>query len=273
MRASFIASLVGLVLAHGAAQFQVKAADLSRLSLVGTHITDNGDGDGIADSNETVQIGISVQSHGGTLRDCVAWLSTESPAVDCMRKSEILIGDVSGSGPAVTPVERFEITFGNVDRHDLGLGPDDPLEALLTLDIRCSYGSSTLRIREPLRLSLDRNVLDQGQTPVTWEGDFEAGGINPAAPLEGTAFYAQNIDSGLPGNHNAEGLINSDDWRCQYSDPDWRNSSPYNNEGGMDCYPGMDLAQADAVFWQVDGSLEPDSPDGGRAHRGEKSVY
>ncbi|RLE20561.1 MAG: hypothetical protein DRJ50_10550, partial [Actinobacteria bacterium] len=265
-----------IVFAQGVPLFEISAIGDCRVSLLGTQITDNGDGDGIADTNETLQIGISLQPacwFGGSLNACVAWISTESPAIECMRRSEIPLGNLPGYGPPVTPADTFEIKVGNIDRHSLGLGPDDPLEALLMVDIRCDDPYGTHWFQEPLVLSLDLNVLDQGQTPVAWSEDFESGGNNPADPLQGTAFYAQNIDAGLPGNNNAEGVANADGWRCQYSDPDWQNSNSYNTEYRDDCYPGMNLAQANAIFWQLDGSLIPGTPDGGRAHLGEKSMY
>jgi len=51
--------LAFLVLTQGARVFEVNAV-VCGLNLVGTHITDNGDGDGIADTNETLQIGVSL---------------------------------------------------------------------------------------------------------------------------------------------------------------------------------------------------------------------
>ncbi|RLE25912.1 MAG: hypothetical protein DRJ50_02000 [Actinobacteria bacterium] len=267
-----------MLLLTGATAPAVLAQDYCTLLLVGTEITDAGDGDGFADTNETLQIGISLQprcSDPATegLSDCVAWLSTESPAIDCLRKMEILVGDLPTPGPAVTPVERFEIKIGAVDRHDLGLGPDDSLEASLTIDVHCMNGASLLSISERLVLPLDLNVSDLGQTPIGWEEGFEGCGNDPGDPLQGTAFFAANIDAGLPGNNNSEGLSNSDGWRCQYSDPDWANAASYNHSSGEICYPGSFLSHANAIFWQVDGSTISDSPDGGRAFRGEKSMY
>ena len=86
--------LAGIVFAHGMSVLSVHADDTCTPFLVDTTITDHGDGDGFADTHETLQIGISIQPHctepdGEGLSDCVAWLSTESPAIDCMRRREI----------------------------------------------------------------------------------------------------------------------------------------------------------------------------------------
>ena len=255
---------------------EVNAEEGCSVSVAVRQVTDNGDGDGIADTNETLQIGIKLHPHCPSSaerpNDCVAWLSTESPAIECIRKGEILIGGFP-SRLAVVPEETFEVKIGAIDRHDLGLEPDDPLEALLTLEVRCSYGVVERSVRESFALPLDLNVDAAGQQPTLWKEDFEAGGTDPADPLQGTKFYAQNLDAGLPGNSNLEGLLLSFGYRCQYSDPNWRNAASYNHAQGEVCYPGMNLAQANAVFWQVDGSLIAGTPDGGRAYRGEKSLY
>ena len=93
-------------------EFDARATCIPR--LVGTHVTDNGDGDGIADTNETLRIGITVQSQcsGGALRNCMAWLSTESPAIDCMRNVELVVGHLPGFGGVVTPEEKSRSRSG-----------------------------------------------------------------------------------------------------------------------------------------------------------------
>ena len=248
--------LAWIAFAQGAPVLELATHAACQLSLVDTQIIDNGDGDGFADTNETLQIGISllptcqVDSIDVGLRSCVAWISTESPAVDCMRRSEIDVGNIPGSGPAVTPEEKFEIKIGNIDRHDLGLDPEDPLQTIIIIDLRCLDGPGIYQLSETIELPLDLSASALGQTPIEWREDFEAGGANPAAPLQGTAFYAENLDAGLAGNSNAEGLANSDGWRCQYNDPDWQHSNSYDSPGGIreTCFPTTTLAQADAVF-------------------------
>lgn len=55
--------LVWIIFAQGASVFEVDALEREHcsLSLVGTQVTVNGDGDGIADTNQTLQPGISLR--------------------------------------------------------------------------------------------------------------------------------------------------------------------------------------------------------------------
>ena len=78
--------------------------------------------------------------------------------------------------------------------------------------------------------------------------------------------------SGIPGANNAEGLINGDGYRCAYANPDWPNANSYGSDVALDCFPGQTVAQADAIFWQVDGTTT-NSPDDGRAWSGSYSMY
>jgi hypothetical protein len=262
MRIFATVSLVWIVLVASAPNLQADGWPCA-LYLVETHITDNGDGDGFADTNETLWIGISVvPSCDEDLHGCVARIQTDSPAIDCMRRPEIYLGDFPMAGPAVESTETFEIKMGDIDRDDLGLAPDDPLVARLTVRWDCEESVSVSLNDNEIELSLDLNLSDTGQTPVSWFEGFEDGDLG--------SFAAQNNDAGLPGANDEEGLANADGWRCQYTDPDWINSETY---GRDDCYPGMSLAQADAVFWQLDGADVAASPDGGRAKTGSHSMY
>lgn len=232
--------------------------------LLNTQITDNGDGDGFADTNETIEISITVESHFSDelMSDCLARLSSVSPAVDCIIQSEILIGDLLPSGPPVTPPGKFKLKIGKADRDSLGLGPDDPLEAIVKFESDCSNTSPR---SQGLAIPLDLNVWDLAQAPIAWDEGFEDGTLGK--------FNPQNIDAGIPGNGNDEGLANGDGWRCQRYNPDWINSEVYGNDAALDCFPGMSLDQADAVFWQLDGQSVAGSPDGGRAKSGLHSMY
>jgi hypothetical protein len=264
--------LIWIALAPGASVSLAALGDDCAFSLVNTQITDNGDGDGFADTNETIEIGLSLELHcTGVVSDCVAKLSTEDPAIECIRRSEILLGDFPGIGPAITTAETFQIKIGSIDRGSLALGPDDTLEATLALNIECTGFNGQLP--GEIKLPLDLNVSDLGQTPSAWREGFEGGGIVAGDPFLGTRFEAQNNDEGIPGNNNAEGLINGDGWRCQYSDPDWINSDSYQQSNAEDCYPGFDISHANAVFWQIDGAGISHSPDGGRAKAGTRSMY
>jgi hypothetical protein len=233
--------------------------------LVNTQIADNGDGDGFADTNETLQIALTVEArHCETPPShCVARLSTESPAVDCMPRAEAFIGTLPATQTPFEVAQPFVIKISDLDRQGLGLGPDDWLEAKLFVEIDCV--DSVARLAQEISFPLDLNVSDQGQTPTPWFESFESGTLG--------AFEAQNNDDGIPGGSFVEGLINGDGWRCQYTDPDWPNSASYNQDTSEVCFPGSNLAQSEAVFWQVDGDTVAESPDGGRARSGAHSMY
>jgi hypothetical protein len=249
------------------------------VALVSTSFTDNGDSDLFPDSQETIDLSFSVQNNCGfLLTNCVARLSTNSDTVECIKTGTVSLGNIPGSTSGSGPVYPspapfvFKLDDDKADRSFLGLTANSPLSAAFNVAISCTEIDG-LEFPQNFSMTLDLNLNDAGQIPVQWKEDFEAGGGNPANPLQGTAFAGLNIDAGLSGNNNAEGLLNSNGWRCQYSDPDWINSASYNNAQGEVCYPTMNLAQANAVFWQVDGSLIAGSPDGGRAYRGQKSMY
>ena len=249
------------------------------VSLVSTSFVDNGDVDLFADSQETIDLSFSVQNNCGfLLTNCVARLSSNSPEVECIKTGQVALGDLPGASVGAGPVIAsptpfvFKLDDALADRTTQGLTANDALSAAFNVAISCTEIDG-LDFPQNFSMTLDLNLNDNGQIPVSWKEDFEAGGTNPSDPLQGTFFTAENLDAGLSGNNNAEGLINSDGWRCQYSDPDWINAASYNQAQGEVCYPTMNLTHANAVFWQGYGSLVAGSPDGGRAYRGEKSMY
>jgi len=76
------------------------AAEPCDLIITETHITDNGDGDGFADTNETLRIGFTVESRCAFgPKNCVARLQTDSPAVDCSRRQEFLVRNLPSTPP------------------------------------------------------------------------------------------------------------------------------------------------------------------------------
>ena len=235
------------------------------VSVVSTSYSDNGDGDEFADSDETVTLDFTVQNNCGVgLTDCVARLSTNSPAIECIQTSFVGLGDLPAVEPVPTPepfVFKVDGTLG--DRELQGLTPEDPFSAEFNIAIGCNEIDGTL-VPQSFSVELDLNVSDFGQTPVTWFEGFE-GGLGKFTP--------QNLDAGLSGTNNIEGLMNGDGWRCQYTDPDWVNGGSYGQDEALNCFPTHNLAQANAVFWQLDGSDVPTSPDGGRAKSGLSSMY
>jgi hypothetical protein len=259
------------------ATVNVQACDVQ---VVATSFTDNGDGDLFADSSETISLDFDAQSNCGFgLTNCVARLSSNSDTVECIKQGTVVLGDFTASAPGnlVSSPASFvyKLTDDTADRTGNTLGPNDTLSAAFNISISCDQIDG-LQFPQNFSQSLDLNLNDLGQPTTPFTESFDGGGGNPADPFQGTKFEAQNIDAGIPGppgNLNGPGLINGDGWRCQYTDPDWVNSASYNQDSALDCFPGMTLAHANAVWWAIDGTGIPNTPDGGRAFGGTRSMY
>ena len=67
------------------------------LVVISTQLTDNGDNDGYADTNETVSMQIRVQNKSTqNLTGLGARLSTNDPKIDCVLQAFVNIGDLAG---------------------------------------------------------------------------------------------------------------------------------------------------------------------------------
>jgi hypothetical protein len=233
-----------------------------RVTVVDAEITDNGDGDEFADTEETVDMRICVINNCRTeLHDCTGRLFSNSPSVDCILDSTIHMGDLPDTSDVVCIDDAFRWKVADVSRPSV----DEVFEAEFGFTMACDEIDG-LSVRQEFGVTLDLDIDTQGQPPRAWTEGFEGGDLNSSA------FFAENLDAGLPGFDNIIGLINSEGWRCQYSDPDWVNSNSYGNEIGEDCFPGATLEGANAIYWQVDG-FDTASPDGGRAKTGSYSLY
>jgi hypothetical protein len=236
---------------------------LCDISVVGSVTTDNGDGDFFVDTAETVDMQITVVNNCGIdVTNCSARLFTNDPKVDCILKSQIDLGDIETSAEVgvVLSADAFKWKLRNdVVRSDLD---DSTFNAEFNVTIVCDEFDSVIN-PQSLAVALDLDINTGGQTGVAWTEGFEFGLGK---------FQTENLDVGIPGANNAEGLANGDGWRCQYSDPDWPNSASYGDDQGLHCYPGVNLAQANAVFWALDGS-GLNLCDVGRAHTGLQSLH
>jgi hypothetical protein len=233
-----------------------------RVTVVGTQLTDNGDGDEYVDTNETADMQVCVINHCGfELHNCTGRLFSNCPEVDCILDSTIDMGDLADDDEIVCVADPFRWKLGDVSRTDV----DEIFEATFHLTMTCDE-IGALSVPQEFSLTLDLDLDTQGQTPAEWLESFEGG------DLASSSFFAENLDAGLPGHNNVEGLLNSDGWRCQYHDPDWPGSGTYGSDWDLDCYPGQDLDQSNAIWWQVDG-VDTGSPDGGRAKTGNYSMY
>ena len=250
---------------------------LTRASVVVTNIvlSDNGDDDGWADTNETVQMQIVVGNKTGVdLTGVTARLMTDDPKIDCVLNGAIFVGDVPADG-SVLSAEPFEFRVGDVQREGTcSVGANS-----CTSDAQCTAGGSDacdadlVDFSAELNINLTANEFDTTLAPqsVTLDLDLDAvGGSGPGAYHEGFesgtfgTFTSMNLDAG----RNSE--VASEGYRCQYSDPDWPQSNSYNQIG--DCWLAATATQADAFHWQVsDGNAG--TPPIGRSFDGRYSVY
>jgi len=229
------------------------------IRIFGQEIEDNGDNDDFADTDETIAMRLELLNDCGIdLHDCTARIFALGPEVECIIESVIDLGDLEASGASVLTDEAFVWKLASVERNDV----DEPLFADFGVTVSCDE-FDTLSSPQSVSVELDLDFDDLGQTPVAWIEGFESGTLGN--------FETENLDYYYE-NH-AEWLDwYFDGWRCQYSDPDWPNSNSYGNDIGWDCFPGMNLDHANAVYWQVDG-IDTGSPDGGRARSGDYSMY
>jgi hypothetical protein len=230
------------------------------IRVVSASVRDNGDGDIYPDTNETVAMQLELLNNCGTdLHHCSARLLTNSPYVDCILDPVIDLGTLPDTEETILTDEEFVWKVSDVERTTI----DEDLRAEFGVTIVCDEIDG-LSAPQSFSLNLDLDWADFGQTPTAWTEGFEEGTLGK--------FVPENLDAGIPGLDNTQGLINGDGWRCQYSDPDWHNSAAYANASDLDCYPGATLEQANAIFWQTDG-IDTGSPDGGRAKSGDYSMY
>ena len=249
------------------------AAPVEQVQVLGFELSDNGDADGFADSNETVEVRLVVKNVGGyDLTGVVARLASDSPPLACVTRPLILIPSLAAGETRVTD-GTFEFRLDDRQRSgtcsisgvncttDLPCtgGADDvchaPFEEF-TAQFQVIFSSDqvpALSVPQPLTLDLDLD-LSGGAGPTTFFESFEGSGPD--------IFTTMNLDQ---GRNNFDG---SDGFRCQYHDPSWTNSNSYGQ--ATDCFLGATQAQVDAYYWQVVG---PESPDGGRAFTGTHSLY
>jgi hypothetical protein len=226
------------------------------VAILNTVLSDNGDGDGFADTGETVSLRFNVQNTSGApLTDVKLHLNTRGPSLTCLIDSEVVVGNLAvGETRLTTDAAVFRVG-SQVDRGTLGVGPLDDLS--IGFDVLVSTASgSPLAIPSRLAFDLDLDVSG-GSGPTTYFESFEAG--------LGT-FEVENLDQ------NKLSLAASDGYRCQYNDPDWPNSNTYSWPNFVaGCYLGTSLAAADAIFWGISGPET--SPLGGRAFSGFHSMF
>ncbi|MCP3981018.1 MAG: S8 family serine peptidase [bacterium] len=229
---------------------------LVELKVSGLQILDNGDGDGWADTHETVEMKLNVFNTGNQdLTGVVAHIASDDSEIECLLDSRVEVGDLAAGESALsTGVARFKI--GAVDRSDSGLGPNDALDVEFSVRLQAD-GFDAANEAQTISIALDLDAAGGGDPTTFFEGFEVASGLG--------SFTTMNLDFGYL---DGDPLENSDGQRCQYMDPDWTNSNSYGSIS--DCFVGPTSSGVDAYYWQVTG---PSDIDGGRAYNGTHSLY
>ncbi len=222
--------------------------------VVDAVVTDDGDNDGWADTNETVSVRVRIANLGTTnVSGINVRAATSSPNVACILDASSFVGDIPASSDA-TAVDPFVFKVGTVDRAALGLGTLDALQATFALIIT-GEGFDTTTSAQSITLDLDLDAqLQGGTTNGTYFESFET-------PTGLGSFTTYNIDFGKFSLAAANG------YRCQYHNPD---DPDANSFGDTTCYMAGTAADADRYHWQID---DPADIDLGRGYTGTNALY
>ncbi|NIM01723.1 MAG: hypothetical protein GTN89_13045, partial [Acidobacteria bacterium] len=215
----------------------------SGLAVVRPILSDNGDDDGFADTNETVTMRLLLRTLDEALTGVTMEIASNDPALACISDDTISVGSLSANTTTET-VEGFEFTVsGTVDRTVL----DENWTASFTVKFT-SDQTGEVTLPAPLELDLDLDVSG-GATPSPFLDSFESG-------TYGT-FAEENIDASIDTDN-----ASADGYRCQFNDPDYVNSLSF---GSAECYPGPGgLFGGDTFWWGVNTE---------RSFTGTRSLY
>ena len=179
--------------------------------VANTVLSDNGDDDGYADTNETVEMRLTVRNvSGSNLPMMFALLETDDPKIDCVTVPMIEIRALSAGEIRLT--EPFVFKVGDVSR----TSSDEVFSATFDITIATAQ-EADLAVNPTLTLDLDLDVSG-GSGPTTFFEGFESGDFG--------AFTTMHLDAGHGGSAtDGSDNDNSNGFRCQYSDPNWVNSN------------------------------------------------
>lgn len=254
MRPATTRVLASLLVAALAAAVPAAAGGVA---VLGATLSDNGDHDGFADTNETVEIRITVRNDtGAPLSGLVAILTGTGGRETCVLDATSTLGDVA-PGEIVEAADPFVLHVApDVERG----GAYEHLTATFEVTLAAT-GASPVAHPAILDLDLDLDADPVGPPSVTSESFEGPGGFG--------SFEVQNLDLGLHDDADAE-FGAADGWRCQYHEPFCTHASCFTDPTFQHCSPGATAADADAIWWRVDG---PAAPGGGRARTGDASLH
>ncbi len=224
--------------AFASAEFEDPARMIRVIHAV---LSDNGDNDGWADSNETVTMRLRLFNASGIdLTNVRATLLSSDPRIECLLQDSLTIGAIAAGETPLTD-GGFEFKVKDVSR----AAPYEAFEASFQIEFEVDEVAGPLPSPQTLTLPLDLDVSG-GDGPTTFFEGFESGlGSFVPMPIDD----ALNPPATDPTNH-AAGVANSDGARCQTHDPDWIYSNSYGSSAADICYPNPTNA-GDRYWWHT----------------------
>ncbi len=233
-----------------------------RVTVAGARLTNQagfGDGDGFADTNETLEMFLTIRNQTGVPLDrVVAWAVTDDPEIDCVLKPFAAVGElaVDELKEAAEPIV-FKVA-ADAERTDLF----EQFTATFTVTMSATQFDSLLT-EEIVILQLDLDGTGGGPLTTFSEG-FEV------PDIASSQFTEMPMDE-LPGPTREELLQQSDGARCQYNDCDGPNpNGGPDNPNCDDCFLGFLDMDDNGYDWHIHTT---DDPDGGRAFGGNRSLH
>ncbi len=221
-------------------------APAGRMILVSVNLTDNGDNDGFADTNETVNAFVTLKNKAGVeLTNVTATLSTSDPDIECISQATASLGSmvVDEVKQALTPFV-FRVA-PSVNRTDI----NQDVSATFSVTVRSDQFDTLDR---PNGFTIDLDLSATGTcTATSFSEGFESGTLGQ--------FTLMSLD-----NFSSEPA--ADGTRCQYNDPNGPNT---NSPGRASCWPGG-IPSNGVNDWHAHGTT---APDGGRAYSGSWSLH
>jgi hypothetical protein len=221
------------------------------LSLVGT-APQNGDDDGYADADETLDMTLTLVSGPVALTNLVVTVTTGDATVECVNTAQVTIPSVAAGATVTTPPFRFKVAEPAI------VNRTDFQQALYAnFDVKMRSDQFAVLDREAkLTLPLDLDMAG-GTGPTTFVEDFEVAN----GPSGLGKFVLHSLDAGK------NTLAASDGMRCQYDDPD----GPSAPEPNSNCFLGF-AGQPDVNDWHLHTTAAVQGGVG-RAYTGGKSLH
>lgn len=240
----------------------------------------NGDNDGYPDTNETVNLFVTVRNAAVSqdLTNVVIAMNMGDPKIDCIVPSASTVPVLAAGAEAEMPPFRLHV-HPDADRAGTAVncnnpGPSGTCSNFVDVAGGCLLDSDCHRTAAQdyltdlmVTVTSDQDLVPRQLQAIRLDVDLNV--ENPAAP---TTTYSEGFESGfgrfmfLNLDYDKASNSASDGYRCQYNDPDFTNSNSY---GETACYLGFS-GQSPLNDWHLHTTA---APDGGRSFAGTRSLH